>query len=140
MIKLYLAHPLDSRHKMKKWEAKIEKQMPFLNIINPFYEVNPEQIRMFDANEIHRDGIDIAVVQSDIDVIMECDGIIALIDGNISAGTPMEIVYAHLGGKDVIILVTDERMKGHPWLKHHATEFCTTFEELEVILQEYEGM
>lgn len=136
-IKYYLAHPFDSRHRIRKWELKIERETG-IELINPFFDIPyldniPEEasreVRYKDINEnwlIHRDVGNIARV--------DVKGIIAVIDGALSYGTIQEMVYTKMLGKDCLSLITNGH-NYHPWLKYHSTKIFTKRKELEEFLK-----
>ncbi len=97
MVKLmYLAHPYDSMDKVRKWELEFEKKSG-IELINPFFDVKRNDIenkrkgkdrfKYLDAKEI---------VHRDVAQIARAEGIIAIVDGQVSYGTIMEICYAKM--------------------------------------------
>lgn len=127
---LYLAHPFDSRKSIRKWELKVEKKID-IDLINPFYD-NPSRndVLDIDAGRMERYEVSpVLIVERDLKLIGESDGVIAIIDGSLSYGTIMEIVYATIYIKPVFIVVTNGHIK-HPWLQYHATESFESLHEL----------
>lgn len=134
-MRLYLAHNFDSRHLMRNWEFNIEQKLG-IDLINPFYDLTREDIDRIDKGEIERYAADPnSIVNRDVGAIDSSDGIIAYINGDISYGTPMEIVYAKHLDKPVYILCTNGHEK-HPWLVYHSDKITTTFAEMEAYLAE----
>jgi nucleoside 2-deoxyribosyltransferase len=115
--RIYLAHPFDSRHKMREWELCIEKEAD-IDIVNPFFDVEREDKKVILDNgttltslSTRKDrygSTDVGcktIVERDINLIRSCDGVIVLIDGSISYGTIQEMVYAKMFGKHVISII-----------------------------------
>ena len=131
MVKFYLAHPFDTRERMKIWEQRVEKQYD-IEIINPFYDIHRSDIIEVDAGREDRYKIlnPSNVVTKDVDAIKDSTGIIALIDGSLSYGTIMEIWIAHSLGKEVYLIITNGH-EGHPWLRYCATNVFTSLDDFE---------
>lgn len=137
MTKYYLAHSFASRHQIKEWELEFEKRTG-IELLNPFYHVPRPDIEDADAGVTSRRIKPFAqLVNDDLDMIKNSDGIIAIIDENSSIGTPQEMVYAHLWGKPVYTVVTDGRHK-HAWLQYHSTKIFTNLNDLEQMLTQQE--
>jgi len=149
MIKYYLAHPFDSRFKMREWELKIEEELG-IEIINPFFDVERKDKDILEAKGItltsqatrkERYGLsddDCAeLVGRDIDLICQADGMIAIIDGSLSYGTIQEMVYARLCGNPVYSVILNGHI-GHPWLRYHSTKVFSALEELEEYFEQGE--
>ena len=133
-MKLYLAHPFMSRKDVWIWEHEIEAEYG-IELVNPFYDTDREDIHRIDAGEMPRYTVSAGVVDDDLELIEDCDGIVAIIDGATSYGTIMEIVYAFLHNKSVYIICTNNHQE-HPWLRYHADEIFTSREEFEKWLLE----
>lgn len=145
-ISYYLAHPFDSRHKMREWEKKMEKKLGIV-IVNPFFDQNRPDMKLItdkgttltsQATRKTRYGLsdgDVkALVERDLKLINDCDGLIAIVDGSLSYGTIQEMVYAHQKSRKVLAVISNGHI-GHPWLRYHADE---VFDSLEA-LEEYMG-
>ena len=132
--RFYLAHPLDSRQKIREWELGLEKRLD-IELINPFYDIDRIEIKEIDNNtrknkyELSEEECELLVLR-DIDLIKNSQGIIALVDGSISYGTIMEIAYAKMMAKYIYMIVTNGHEK-HPWFKYHANKIFTDFKSLE---------
>jgi len=133
--KYYLAHPLDSRKRIRKWELEMESKYD-VELINPFYDVEREEIKNIDVGRKGRyEGLDdIELVQRDVGFIANSDGIIAIIDGNISYGTIQEMVYAKILHKPVFSVITNGH-HNHPWLKYHSKVICKNLKYIEEIIK-----
>ena len=133
--KLYLAHPIRSRQYARKWELMIEEKYG-IELANPFYdrkgEGGREDIEVMDKGLEPEKGEDYEfnLVQKDIQLIGQCQGVVAIVDGKLSYGTIMEIVYANVLKKPVFLICTN-RQHDHPWLFYHAKEIYTSFEDFE---------
>ena len=139
MKEYYLAHPFDARKWVRKWQIKIQKELPKLKLTNPFYCKYWEQTENWKSGdesgeELYKKLNDKSIVKRDIYLIgKQKDGIIYVIDGNISYGTIQEIVYAKMFHKEVIGLVTNGHEK-HPWLTFHSDKIFTKLNDLEKYL------
>jgi len=130
-MKLYLAHPFDSRHSIREWELITEVKFE-LELVNPFYDLGRSDVDPIDDGRHERyERLDPeALVSRDIEAIGNSDGVIAFVNGELSYGTIMEVVYAHLLNLPVYAVVTNGH-HDHPWLRYHATEIFKTVQELE---------
>lgn len=138
-MKRYLAHPFATRHTTRKWELAMER-LYNVELVNPFYDApDRTDVEMTDAsrNERYEKLVPDELVARDLKQIqMADDGILAVIDGAISYGTIMEIVYAATYKKSVWLIVTNGH-HDHPWLVHHADKIFTSFDEFEQELQRW---
>lgn len=145
--KIYLCHPFDSRFLMRKWELVIEAEGK-IEIINPFFDVEREDKDVLldtettlssQATRKERYGLTDEqcknLVERDLDLINTSDGVIVIIDGNISYGTIQEMVYAYAYGKPIFAYIANGH-SGHPWLRYHASKIFTDLEELKKYLLE----
>ena len=147
-MKFYLCHPFDSRYKMREWELKVEKLLG-IEIINPFFDVERPDKNIIETPDItlssqstrkeryglSDEDVDI-LVERDLKLIKECDGVIVIVDGSLSYGTIQEMVYAKNWGKLVCSIISNGHV-GHPWLRYHSTE---VFENLDKFEDFIEGM
>lgn len=133
-MKLYLAHPFDSREKMREWELEFEKKAG-IEIINPFYDVKREDIDKIDMgrNERYEKLNAKELVERDVGNIINSDGIIALVNGMLSYGTIQEMVYAHSFNTPVYSVITNGH-ENHPWLKYHSNKIFISMNSLENFL------
>jgi len=134
MIKIYLAHALKNRKKVRKWELKMEKKYPNITLLNPFYDKNGEggrkDIKQLDKNQPvkRKQGWQTRLVKNDLRMMLECDYVIAMFDHTI--GTTMELVYAHLNHIPCFLITEELEVIIHPWIHHHVTT-TTNLEMLE---------
>lgn len=128
---LYLAHPFDSRKYIREWELKVEKKFD-VELVNPFYDVTRDDVEKIDLGRAKRyEKLDpVKLVRKDLAQIEEAMGVVAIIDGSLSYGTIMEIVYACYYRKPVYIIVTNGHIK-HPWIQYHASGLFESFKEFE---------
>ena len=133
-MSIYLAHPFDARFEMRKWELATEVKYD-IEIINPFYDITREDVDVIDSGIAGRyERLNPQeLVNRDLEAIYSCDELLAIVNGCLSYGTLMEIVYARLCDKDISIVCTNGHEK-HPWLQYHADEVYTSLEEYEQTL------
>lgn len=136
MLEFYIAHPFNSREWVRKWQLKIQKELPNIKLTNPFYSKYKYDIECWSKNDISGEDIykklnDKELIKRDLHLIgKQKTGVIYIVDGNISYGTIQEIVYAKLFHKVVIGLVTNSHEK-HPWLTFHSDKIFTKLNDLE---------
>jgi nucleoside 2-deoxyribosyltransferase len=131
----YLAHPLDSRVKIREWELHMEAT-GMIDLFNPFYDATDRtDIEAIDAGRADRYEklVPAELVARDLRNLRHCDALVGIINGAVSYGTIMEIVYANLYNMPVYLIVTNGH-EGHPWLKHHSAHIFTSFQEFEDFL------
>jgi len=135
-IKLYLAHPFDNRKELREWELGFEKRTG-INLVNPFYDTERKDVEIIDLGIVGRYEklIPKEIVERDLDIIKNCNGVVGFITGSISYGTIMEITYNYLllslHGTHPNYLIITNGHENHPWLKHHATKIFTSKEDFE---------
>ena len=132
----YLAHPSRSRDSIREWQLKIQQKNLGITFINPFFEGQIEEKilveKLLETGTIPNltNTQCKTIVDNDLDIIEKTDGVVAVIDGNLSYGTIMEIVYAYQLQKPVYLICTNKQ-QNHPWLQYHSTQIFTTFEQFE---------
>lgn len=135
----YLAHPALSKDYVREWELFIEQKFG-INLINPFFEGQPFEKavleKLYTTGKVPKLNYDQAstIVENDIQFIKDCDGTVAIIDGSISYGTIMEIIYSRLNNKPVYIICTNG-YETHAWLHYHSTKIFISFKEFEEWLE-----
>lgn len=130
-MKLYLAHPFGSRKKIREWELKVEAETG-VELINPFYDATRQDVEEIDSGRADRYEklVPTTLVERDLKLINKSQGIVAIVDGALSYGTIMEIVYAsRFFHKPVYMVVSNGHYK-HPWLQYHATEMFESLKEM----------
>jgi len=128
----YLAHPTDSRKEVREWELNFEKKTGII-LINPFYDVPRDDIKLMDAGVCHKYDCDPKItIERDVKNIKNAKkGLIAIINEHISYGTIQEIIYAKtLFNKEVYSIITNGQ-ENHPWLRYHSDRVFTTFRDFE---------
>ena len=129
-LKLYLAHNLDTRHEIRKWELRVEKNHK-IKLLNPFYDIVRNDVVDLDSGKVTRwqlnDKRCHALVKRDLKAIDKCEGILAFVTG--SVGTTLEIGYAKATNKKIYIISKDYIM--HPWIRVYADLRFATKEEFE---------
>lgn len=142
-MKYYIAHPFNSREEVKEWAAGLVIRHPTVKIINALDDnESNEDFQPDDKNTAEyyaKLGEDqhIGIVERDIELLLGCNACIAIINGQTSFGTIMEIVYAYINDLPIYLISTNDQ-KNHPWLKYHATNSFDTHEEFETFLGELE--
>lgn len=71
------------------------------------------------------------IVEGDLNELRMCDGIVANIFQQ-SFGTAMEIAYAKLLGKAVIIITKDRKDLVSPWITYHADLIIDDLDEVSI--------
>jgi len=133
MLKYYLAHPFDARYRIRTWELQVEEQAA-IELINPFYDApDRSDVEEIDAGRAERYErlVPSDLVRRDLQQIEQADGTVAIIDGSISYGTIMEIVYTRSVYRKPVYIICTNGHHNHPWLRHHATHVFTSVEEFE---------
>jgi nucleoside 2-deoxyribosyltransferase len=132
-LRLYLAHPLDSRKAIRERELLFE-EVTGIDLVNPFYDIHRGGSLSVDtgtAETWKEDAKDI--VERDVETIRNCDGLVAVLTRDQMIGTTMEIAYAHQMGKPVYIVDTAGLGK-HPWISYHATAVVESLLQLAGVL------
>lgn len=119
-MKLYIAHPILIRKKVREEEFKIEKEIG-IELINPFYDTyerkDIEKIDKGLMTEWDRRLNYKKLVEKDLKAIDNSDGVIAFIEKDVfSIGTYMELWYAQTKQKPIYIITST--CTTHPWLKY----------------------
>lgn len=132
MKSLYLAHPFDARKSIREWEQRFEERTG-ITLNNPFYDQDRDDVAQVDRGERKRYEHLLAsdLVSADLQFILQSDGLLAVIDGSVSYGTIMEIVYAHRSFNLPVYLIVTNGHHNHPWLKQHADHIFRSFDEAE---------
>jgi hypothetical protein len=127
----YLAHPFDSRFRLRGWGEKLEKKFG-VSVLNPFYDSDEQvDIIAIDAGRQERYTVpDDIIVDGDLYCIQSTKATIANVTGELSYGTIMEMVYTKLYGHECYTIVTNGHEK-HPWITRHSTRVFITYEEFE---------
>jgi nucleoside 2-deoxyribosyltransferase len=138
--KYYLAHPFDARHRVRKWELATEDKHG-ITLVNPFYDA-PERddIKRIDtANDPdelrYKQLIPSEIVRKDVFQIQQCNGTVAIVDGSLSYGTIMEMVYTSMIYHKPVYLICTNGHHQHPWLQHHSAHVFESFEEFDKWLE-----
>lgn len=139
-LKLYVAHSLAHRAKIRKTQLEIESKYN-VKLVNPFYEFVREEITVLDQiiskkdRELYKsiwseeDCQDI--VEMDLEMIRKCDGLLVFLAPNEALiGTSMEIQFAHILGMRIFVITQNYRF--HPWIRFYSTQIfdnITSFKE-----------
>ena len=129
---LYLAHPIIHRHEVRKQELLFERSTG-IDLLNPFYDTDREDIGAIDNGRTDRFGVSLDIVENDIKLIQECDGLLYVPCGHESIGSAMEIAYAYQFGKPIYVIEPSD-LSRHIWLRYHATAVYPTWRALKEAL------
>ena len=120
--KIYLAGPID--RKSHKWRKEMMKEFG----VRGHRPINPEET---EVDWQHPSGI----VNLDIALIKNSDLVLANIT-KLSAGTSMELVYAHRYRKPVVLVCPEKFLS--PWHSYHSTfiveELSDALEQIYALL------
>lgn len=135
-MKLYLAHPFASRKRIRYWELQVEKETG-VELVNPFYDTGRSDVLMIDnGNKEKYDLCPKTIVTRDLQVLLGCEDVLAIVDGAVSYGTIMEMVYTKLFGKRLYVICTNKQ-ENHPWLRYHASILFSSFGECALYFKHY---
>lgn len=128
-MKLYAAHGFKNhRNKLSLWEH-IETEVR-CEIVNPFYANDRENaLEITKGNMTTADLNPSEVVNGDKQLILGCDGFLAILDENVAYGTVIELAFAFESGIPTFVLAPLEH-KDHPWLRYYADVLVTSITEL----------
>lgn len=128
-MKLYAAHGFKNhRHKLSLWEY-IETEVR-CEIVNPFYADDRESaIEITKGTMTNADLNPSEVVNGDKQLILGCDGLLAILDENAAYGTIIELAFAFESGISTFVLAPLEH-KDHPWLRYYADVLVTSVPDL----------
>jgi nucleoside 2-deoxyribosyltransferase len=139
MRTIYLAHPIETRFKLLKFNYKLESKYP-IRLVSPFYETYRQEIHTLDTltsvakKNKYRKSWTVEqkqhIVLLDLKLIDECDSILAYVPYP-TIGTSMEIQRAYDTKKTIYIISNNTT---HPWLINHATQIFSTFSSFDTFL------
>jgi len=136
-MKMYLAHPFDTRHKLRQWELEMEKKYPGFELINPFYDVERDEVVGIDEGRLERYQFDpLTIVQRDIGLIEKvCNyNLLAYVTNAFSIGTIIEMTISRLNQRNprtLTLCVCDNGHHEHPWLRQFTTGIFKSHQEFE---------
>lgn len=121
-MKLYVAHQLKYRQRIKKMLEFINNFLPTLNFHNPFYSEYRKEIHMMDKGLQTRFDFtkeeSIKIRNIDIENIKKSDGILAILLDLEVLGSYMEIFFcAYILHKPVYLITCNEHIFNHLWIK-----------------------
>lgn len=131
-MRLYFAHGFENRKNGKELQKVIESTWEDIELINPFYSRDRNEVLEIDQGIRERYDVDPKhIVDPDLDLIDSADGLFGWIDENVEYGTSMEIFYtSEVLNRPVILLVTNKKEK-HPWLRYCADYIATDNVQLQ---------
>ncbi len=128
---LYLAHNLLDRQRVRALELELEKELG-IDLKNPFYDRDRLEIRALDIGLRKPYGADSdykKIVENDLKDIEACNGMVAIVTKNFIGGS-MEIFYnSHVLKRPTYLIIEDESLYSHQWLRYHATERFRSVDE-----------
>jgi nucleoside 2-deoxyribosyltransferase len=137
---LYIAHPIETRHKMIEIKERLERNYP-VRLVSPFYEIARKEIKILDSLKTKKEiciykqqwtkKIKRDIVELDLKLIDECDGILAYVPYP-TIGTSMEIQYAK--DKNKLVYTIAKKYADHPWIVNNSTKIFTKFSAFELYL------
>ena len=135
-VRYYLAHPIGTRHDVRKWELAFEKRTG-IELGNPFYDTERTDIKAIDEGRMDPFDPNLdsdSIVEGDLKMINERDGTVAMVSRAVpTAGTYYEIWHTFLSKKPVFFITPDSGT--HPWhiyiAKHSGGFIVKTVEEFE---------
>jgi len=141
-LTLYVAHALSYRKEVKAMTEKLEKDY-YVKFVNPFYRTTRVEIEQLDALKTAEEkeqckkswSLDEckAIVKMDLEMIDECDGIIAFLTKGI-LGTACELQYARTTNKQIFTIT--EIYNLHPWVRCYSTQIFTNMDGFKAWLDE----
>jgi len=141
-LKLYIAHKLANRKKIKIFTEEIEKEY-YVECLNPFYSIKRDEIDILDSLKTKEEREQFkrtwtsdackTIVETDLGLIDKCDGIIAFVEEGV-LGTAMEIQYARLTNKRIFIITNDYTY--HPWIRYYADGLFKNVDEFKKWLKD----
>lgn len=124
MYRLYLAHPLEIRHEIRRIELEMEYETG-VELFNPFYDSHRNDIEKIDSGEVLRDDRDQdyrGIVEHDLELIHKSDGVVAYIKKGIySIGTGCECWNTLVNTDKPIFVVSPDSLL-HPWVRYFIEE------------------
>jgi len=136
-MKMYMAHPFDTRFNMREWELRIEETYPGFELVNPFYDQIREEVIGIDAGRLERYEFDPAeIVNRDIDLIENvCNyNVLSYVTDAFSIGTVIEMTISRLNKINphtLTLCVCDNGHHDHPWLKQFNQHVYKSHEDFE---------
>jgi nucleoside 2-deoxyribosyltransferase len=135
----YLAHPFVIRDVVRKMEKELEWVLEDkVTLFNPFYDEPRDEIEKFDSGEWGKEKrfkLDPAkIVLRDLHHIKKSEGLVAIVDEVSMCGTFMEIAYAFMMNKVIIVCDLRDNPENHVWLSYHADKIVRNWDDLEEFL------
>ena len=139
---LYVAHALSYRKEVRAMTEKLEKDY-YIKFINPFYQTTRVEIEQLDTLKTQEEKEQYkrlwslnecrAIVRMDLEMIDECDGIIAFLTKGI-LGTACEFQYARTTNKKIFTIT--ETYNNHPWVRCYSDQIFINMDEFKAWLNE----
>ncbi len=123
--KLYLAHNLENREDVRKWQLRVESKYNII-FINPFYQSYRKEITDLDVMKSKKEKFEYKqkmtksacknIVKQDLNMIRKSDGILAILSSP-TIGTAQEIFFASYVLRIPVYVITAKYYTIHPWLR-----------------------
>lgn len=131
-LKLYLAHSLKCRFRIRKIELELENKYN-IELLNPFYDVYRPEILKMDKHKQNRFDFTLKqckrIRKRDLDLIMQCDGLLCIIFNSYRMiGSFKEMCYAFENNKPVFLISYEYYAREHLWNK---AESCKRFKNIK---------
>ena len=137
-LHFYLSHPSESKKYIREWELKFEERHRNLgiNLVNPFNytETTSDEgtglvipggpITDEDPHKNYR------ILQVEKTLIAFCHGLLWIMDGNFTTGSPQESVYASTLHKPCVGVCTNHHYN-NAWFRDHTRWRFRSFDELD---------
>lgn len=142
MLQLYLAHPFEIRHEVRKMQKEIEKEFNIM-LFNPFYDVpQRDDIKKMEKGiTVHRTLDDCKKIrQMDLDFVKSMNGVLAFHKKGIyTLGTIKEIFYCYEVCKKPVYLISDDPyFINHLWHRVEIYKVFKSVNEFKKYLEENE--
>jgi nucleoside 2-deoxyribosyltransferase len=120
--KVYLAGPIQHvRDYGKGWRELIKQRRSDFEWVDPMDKYNTME-------EAEAEWTETDIVEDDLAMIDDCDGLLVHWEAVPTCGTPMEMFYAARRGKVVAVQTKIADADLSPWLTYHADIVLPTFD------------
>lgn len=124
-MNIYVSHGFKSRLTLKPTIEQLRQLLPGHDIVDPFYTPTRRALtEAIDAGILDPKQLNpIDIVEHDCACLDKCDLVVAILDGNDSYGTHMEMAMTSFIRKPLLILDLNNSHQ-HPWVNVFST--CIT--------------
>lgn len=120
---VYLAGPIQhAQDRGKGWRNIVKGYYDECEWVDPFdkYDTTTEEGEEWDVEDI---------VEDDLAMIDDCQGVLVHWEEVPTCGTPMEMRYAYEQDIFIVVQTTVRHDELSPWLTYHASEIVATFDD-----------